>query len=250
MSITSELLCAAFPAGVPQRIEDLVNPEAADALLVDFKVGPIVPAIGADRPVRVAVSDEAEEARWSEAVLRGWPGARTEDILGLAGPGVRRMVDTDGSTKAEIYLDDLQDHQALAAAQMLRQPGDMGPAMCLTSTLPSGTRSLITRHTEPPFVHLLGPLAESVADLVDQGASGLWGLRWCMGHVVSVVWVTEARWQNTAALANEIALGLGPQEAWHRCLQVLQTHGYQGYPDAIELLQDGSADLTMGALEA
>jgi len=248
VSLTIALLHAVFPDGVPPRIEGLVDPAVADPLLAEFKVGPVLPTMGADRPVRVAVSDEGDVVHWAAAVRQGWPGACTEDILGLAGTAMRRMVDTDGSTKAEIYLDDLQDHDALEAAEALRQPGDMGPAMCLTSTLPSGTRSLITRHTDPPFLHLLGPLAESVADLVDQGAAGLWGLRWRLGQVVSVVWVTEARWQGTAALANEIALGLGPHAAWHRCMEVLAAQGRQGYPDAIEVLVDGTADLTLGVL--
>ena len=250
MSITLELLDAAFPDGVPPRIQNLVDSGVTDPLLADFKVGPILPALGSDRPVRVAVSDQGDPEGWAAAVRGGWGGARTEAILGLAAPDVRRMIDTDGSSKAEIYLDDLQDHGALEAAEALRQPGDAGPAMCLTATLPSGTRSLITRHTEPPFLHLLGTLAESTADLVDQGAAGIWGLRWRMGQVVSVVWVTEARWQGTAALANEIALGLGPPEGWHRCLRVLSEHGHQGYPDAIELLVDGTADLTLGVLPA
>jgi len=211
----------------------MVDSAVADALLEDFKVGPIFPFSGAARPVRVAISDQGESSRWTEALRQGWPGPRTDDFVSLATQGMRRMVDTDGSSKAEIYLDDLQDHEVLDAAEALREPGDEGRAMCLTTTLPSGTRSLITRHEQPPFLHLLGPLAESVADLVDQGADGIWGLRWRMGLVVSVVWVTESRWRNTADLSNEIAVGLGAPEAWHACLDVLKGHGRVVYPDAI-----------------
>lgn len=248
MSLTLAMLDAAFADGLPPRIQALVDPAAADALIEDFKVGPIFGFCGSPRPVRVAVSDQGAVERWTEAVRLGWPGPRTEDILSLAAPGVRRMVDTDGSNKAEIYLDDLQEHGELGAAEALRQPGDDGPAMCLTATIPSGTRSLITRHQTPPFLHLLGPLAESVADLVDQGAEGLWGLRWRMGQVVSVVWVSEARWAGTADQANQIASSMGPPAAWHRCLDALSAHGQRGYPDAIELWADGTADVTLGVL--
>ena len=250
MSVTQEMIEAALPGGVPPRIQAMIQHDVADGLLEDFKVGPILPFGTKDRPVRVAISDQGESAQWTEAVRRHWSGARPDDFLALAAPGVRRMIDTDGSAKAEIYLDDLQDHSALSAAELLRPPGDAGPAMCLTVTVPSGTRSLITRHETPPFLHLLGTLAESVADLVDQGAEGLWGLRWRMGAVVSVVWVTEARWRGTADVATDIALGLGAPDAWHRCIDVLNAHGRVGYPDAIELLADGSADVTLGVLPA
>ena len=250
MSVTQEMIEAALPGGVPARIQAMIAPTVADGLLEDFKVGPILPFGTQERSVRVAISDEGESAQWSDAVCRHWPGARTDDFLALASPGVRRMIDTDGSTKAEIYLDDLQDHGELMAAELLRQPGDDGQVMCLTTTLPSGTRSLITRHEAPPFLHLLGTLAESVADLVDQGAEGLWGLRWRMGVVVSVVWVTEARWRGTSDLSTQIALSLGAPEGWHRCMAALNAHGRVGYPDAIELLADGSADVTLGVLPA
>jgi hypothetical protein len=196
------------------------------------------------------VSDEAEAARWAQTVRQQWPGAATEALLGMSRPGMRRMVDTDGSTKAEIYLDDLQAHPPLDAAEALRSPGDVGPAMCLSTVIPSGTRSLITRHTEPPFVHLVGPLAEAAADLVDQGAEGVWGLRWRMGQLVSVVWVTEARWRKNPELANGVAAGLGLPRAWDRCCAVLEQAGHLGYPDAIELHADGRVDITLGAIRA
>ena len=105
MSITQAMLEAVFPQGIPPRIEAMVQPAVADELLADFKVGPVLAFCGDARPVRVAISDQGEAERWTTAVLQQWPGSRTEDILSLAGPGVRRMVDTDGSDKAEIYLD-------------------------------------------------------------------------------------------------------------------------------------------------
>jgi hypothetical protein len=250
MSITLDLLNAALPGGIPARIQSLIQPQLADTLIEDFKVGPIFGFCGAQRPVRVAVSDQDEPERWASTVRKQWPGQPMEQILALSGPGVRRMIDTDGSSRAEVYLDDLQDHAALAAAEALREPGDEGALMCLTTTLPSGTRSLVTRHAQPPFMHLLGPLAESVADLVDQGAAGLWGLRWRMGLVVSVIWVSEARWTGTAELANQIATDLGPPPQWLVCQQLLSGHGLTGYPDAIELHIDETADVTMGVLKS
>jgi|GEM_PF-2027530 len=250
MSITSTLLEATFPDGVPERIAALVEPQATDALLEDFKLGPVFPFFGAKRPVRVAISDQGDPQRWAQAVRSGWPSPRTDDLLGLSTPGVRRMIDTDGSIQAELYLDDLQDHAPLSAAEALRQPGDDGPAMCLSATLPSGTRSLITRHEQPPFLHLLGTLAESVADLVDQGAEGIWGLRWRYGALHSVVWVTEARWRGNADQVNEIVASMGPHPGWDRCMSLLQECGRVGYPDAVELYQDGTADVTLGVLPA
>ena len=83
---------------------------------------------------------------------------------------------------------------------------------------------------------------------MDLGAAGIWGLRWRNQSVSSVVWVSEARWTGTAAQATAIALQLGAPASWHACMDALSTHGLEGYPDAIELLPDGSADVTVGVI--
>ena len=239
---------AVFPSGVPPRIQRLIRPSVADALVEDFKVGPILAFGPVKRPPRVAVSDQGEPDAWTATVGDLWPGDSTRALLALATPGVRRMIDSDGLHSAEIYLDDLQDHAAIAAAEALRPPEDTGPVMCLTASVPSGLRSLITRHETPPFHYLRGTLAEQVAELVDLGAAGIWGLRWRNQSVSSVVWVSEARWTGTAAQATAIALQLGAPASWHACMDALSTHGLEGYPDAIELLPDGSADVTVGVI--
>ena len=248
MSSTQAMLDAVFPAGVPSRIARLIRPEVADPLIEDFKVGPILAFGATDRPPRVAVSDQGEPEAWATAVQSQWPCAQTRDLLALSIPGMRRMIDTDGSDGAEIYLDDLQEHRAIAAVEALRPPEFAGDLMCLIATVPVGARSVITRHQSAPFHYLRGTLAEQVATLVDHGAAGIWGVRWCRGSVASVVWVSEARWSGTTDLARAIALHFGAPDSWHRCMSALRRHGLEGYPDAIEMFPDGTLDVTVGVL--
>jgi len=243
----SALLEAAFDGDVPARISAMVDRGVAGPLIEDFKVGPVLPFGGSTRPVRVTVSDQGEPDRWADTVRATWRHPVVEEWLSL-GEGCRRMLDTDGGRLAELYLDDLQDHPALPRAEAMRPPEDPAPVMCLTVKVPSGITSCITRHETPPFHYLVGGLAEAVADLVDQGAEGIWGLRWRGERVSSVVWITEARWRNTAAAACAIADGLGPPPRWAALLTALAAVGFEAYPDAIELFPDGTSDLTVGAL--
>jgi hypothetical protein len=241
------LVAAAFDGEVPHRIGALIDPKVAGSLLADFKVGPVLPCGETDRRVRVAVSDQGESDRWASVVRENWSHAMAEEWLAM-GAGRRRMVDTDGSRLAEIYLDDLQDHPALPYAEAMRPPEDTAPVMCISVKVPSGTTSCVTRHTTPPFQYLIGGLAEAVADLVDQGAEGLWGLRWRRGRPASVVWVTEARWRKNAEMVTAIADGLAVPAAWEACRAAMSRLGCVAYPDAIELYPDGTADLTVGVL--
>jgi len=241
------LLEAAFGGDVPRRIAALIDPVVAGPLLADFKVGPVLPCGDTDRPVRVAVSDQGETTRWAEVVRKNWSHAMTEEWLNMA-QGRRLMVDTDGSRAAEIYLDDLQDHPELPHAQAMRPPGDSSEVMCISVKVPSGATSCITRHVDPPFACLLGGLSEAVADLVDQGAEGIWGIRWRRGLPVSVVWVTEARWRGNTTQVNDIAAGLALPPSWEACRAAMASCGCVAYPDAIEIYPDGTADLTVGVL--
>ena len=201
------------------------RPSVADALVEDFKVGPIL-ALGLSNVPPVAVSDQGEPDAWTAAVGDLWPGDSTRALLALATPGVRRMIDSDGLHSAEIYLDDLQDHAAIAAAEALRPPEDTGPAMPHRLG-PVGTPSLITRHETPPFHYLRGTLAEQVAELVDLGAAGIWGPRWRNQSVSSVVWASEARWTGTAAQATAIALQPAPPHpgTLHGCAEHARSGG-------------------------
>jgi len=243
MNVLDAVLEEAFPEGLPQRLEVLVNREIAEPLLADFKIGPIVAFGSVPAPSRLFVSDQGEPAQWERVVRAHWGGAFTDSILRLAPAGVRRMLDSDGSAEAEIYLDDLQDHAAMDAATALMPPQCDAPAMCLTAYVESKRHSVISRHTEWPVdvdrIEAARPL---------KSAGGLWGLRWMDGALVSAVWVSEARWKNTATEANAVAEALGPPPEWRAMLDILQQAGRVGYPDAIEFGVDGTIMVTLGVL--
>ena len=68
------------------------------------------------------------------------------------------------------------------------------------------------------------------------------------GALVSAVWVSEARWNNSATEANAVAEALGAPPEWHAMLDALQRAGRVGYPDAIEFGVDGTIMVTLGVL--
>lgn len=243
MNALDAVLEEAFPEGLPQRLEVLVNRAIAEPLLADFKIGPIVAFGPVPAPTRLFISDQGESAQWERVVRAHWGGAFTDSFLRLAPDGVRRMLDSDGSSEAEIYLDDLQDHAAMEAATALIPPQCDAPAMCLTAYVESKKHSVVSRHTEWPNEVDGIEAARSLRD-----AGGLWGLRWMDGALVSAVWVSEARWKNSATEANAVAEALGAPAEWHAMLDALQQAGRVGYPDAIEFGVDGTIMVTLGVL--
>ncbi|MBW2455163.1 MAG: hypothetical protein JRI68_11665, partial [Deltaproteobacteria bacterium] len=153
-------------------------------------------------------------------------------------------LDSDGSDRAVVYLDDLQqvDHG-------LTVPDGL-ELMCWTLSLPAGTEGFLTRHREPPRPWVPQALSHHVAALLDAGAAGLWAVRWQDQEPVAVLWVSESRWRGNTATTLRIADQLGQHEGYAVALAYLAEQGRQGYPDVIELREDGGIEVTLGVLAA
>ncbi|MFH2009450.1 MAG: hypothetical protein ABI333_22855 [bacterium] len=240
--LVDELLAVAWPEGLPGRWAPLVDRELCEALLRDFKLGVIFPFGGEVRPVRLALSAQGERERWEREVLRAWPSERLEGFLGQVPAETRLMVDSDGSERAVVYLDDLQEVE-----HELRAPSGMA-LMSATLGLPGDRLGVLTRHTEPPVERVTGSLRARLEELVGLGAEGLWSLRWEEGRVLSVLWISESRWRGNAEASRAVLGGLGSSRAWAEALRVAERHGRLGYPDAVELLGSGGVDVTLGIL--
>ena len=236
-----DVLAQCFPNGVPDRIAQLVNLELADRFLVDYKLNPVL-CFGADRPPRVAYSAQGEPTRWAEQVQQLWPNEQLGGFLARSAAEGRRMVDTDGSSTAVVYLDDLQDVEHEIQSEH--------PVLCACVHLPEATVTMMTRHTEPPLHLLPPPWKARVQDLLDRGASGLWGVRTQGNALVGVLWVTESRWRNNPQETVAIIEEFGPPPQWHSLRSVAERHGGMAYPDGVELRPDGSLDVTVGFLAA
>ena len=246
MNVLDELLITAFPEGLSQRLEVLVDRGLCGELLCDFKVGPIFGFGVLKRPTRLFVSDEGEPEQWERVIRAHWGGGPTGALLKLGTPGVRRMFDSDGSAAGELYLDDLQDHAALAEAETYRPLGVTAPVMCMTVFVDSGQRSIITRHASCPVEHPIVSRMSAVMGAKEAG--GLWGLRWMSGELVSVLWISESRWRGNPEASQGVAAGLVPPAAWTESLTLLETAGLCGYPDAIEFGLDGQIMVTLGVM--
>lgn len=255
-----QLLDIIWPSGVPERLDRIVDRPLCASLLRDFKLGFILSVDTQStaseprlRPTRMALSDQREPTPWQQAVGHQWPSAEAARFLNQVGAGSRRMVDSDGSTTAVLYLDDLQ-----ATSHELVPPGDLATLelMCATLTLPGEQRGWLTRHAEPPLKWLDGPLRERTHALLDLGAVGLWALRWSGAEVEAVLWITESRWRGNADTAQAAVMALLKQNqappvatetlaTLQACLAPL---GHRIYPDAVELSPRGVIDLTIGFL--
>ncbi len=250
-----ELLHIAWPRGVPERLHRLVDRPLCASLLRDFKLGLILTHEGGGEvgPTRLALSDQGEDERWRQLVLQQWPSSVASGFLAQADPAIRRMVDSDGSDRAVLYLDDLQ-----TAPHRLAPPAPLQPLelMCATLSLPQKQRGWLTRHKELPLGSLHGALAERARELRSLGAQGLWSLRWGATDPEGLLWITESRWRDNADTANRTLLRLlQAEEAPDRTAATIAAlkacvtqRGHHSYPDVVELRADGTTDITLGFL--
>ncbi len=241
-SWVDELLQVAWPDGLPPRLQSLVDRELCASLAQDFKLGLVFPFEAVTRPSRLALSAQGERERWQTEVRRQWPSPALEAFLGRAPDDTRLMVDSDGSERAVIYLDDLHevDHQLSAP--------DGQQLMCATLDLPEEREGQMSRHQEPPLSLLPDGLRRRLTSLLAAGAEGLWALRLAGQEIEGVVWISEARWRDSASLARVAASRVGDHPGYRAALDCLERNGRQGYPDALELRADGTIDLTLGIL--
>jgi len=254
------LLDIVWPSGLPERLSNIVDRPLCAALLLDFKLGIILsvapPPSGGEaqaRATRMALSDQGEAARWQQVVGQQWSPAEAARFLSLVEDGTRRMVDSDGSGEAVLYLDDLQATRhtlvpppALAGQQL----------MCATLALPGARPGWLSRHADPPLELLDGALADRTRSLLDLGAVGLWALRWRDSEVEAVLWITESRWRKNAVTTQAVVKALLEQseappittETLTALQHCLSPQGHRIYPDAVELAPDGVIDVTIGFL--
>ena len=240
--VIDELLRTCWPDGLPRRLDQLVHRRLAHELLRDYKLEPIFSLDDPERLPRLTVSAQGERDRWQQAVAAAWPSAQLASFLELGPSPTRWMVDSDGSDRAVVYLDDLQNTElGLVGPQGL-------PLMCLTLELSSATRGQLTRHEQPPLTWLSGAMDRGTRRLVAAGAVGVWALRWKDDEVVGVAWISESRWRRNPASARRAVRALGASPAYDAALRCLADHARVGYPDVVEIFCDGSVELTMGVL--
>jgi hypothetical protein len=228
------LLVAAF-GEVPRFVREIVaGHELCD--LESFAASVVFPF--ADRPVRIAASDRGIESRWERLVRARHAHPDLSAFLALGAPGVRRMLDTDGSDNAEIYLDDLPAEHGIPDAPS-------GVLMSATMYVPSGKRSFLVRHESPPLADVPDAARPTLEALVDRGAQGRWATRIGDGACVGFLWISESRWRGDAKSTCAIADSLSPSAAWDSTKRVVLDLGWQPYPDAIEWTPRG-LDVTLG----
>lgn len=210
------LLAHALGPDLPELVERLV---CADHRPEDFDVGVVLSSTGRHRAY---IADRADPTGWDRTVRRHLPGAAR--LLDAAPPGVRRMVDTDG-TFAEVYLDDLQRHRP-----------DLG-LMCLVWSRASDQLSRVRlADSIPPGFSAFSKLSERGKLALRTG-----------GGVQHLLWVTEARWTGDVAEVRALAAQVVPLPPSFVALEVAMSGVYI---DALDLHANGRVDVTAGILPA
>ena len=210
------LLEAAFPQGVPALVHRLLPSDWDPS---QFGGGPILSSTGQHR---FYIADHTDDPGFTATVLEAVPKAA--QLLALAPPRTRRMVDTDGQ-RLDLYLDDL--HLDLPDSET-------GTVMCEVLDHPSGARSRFRFIKQlPEGFSPLAPL-QSLGRLLHR-----------TGERESVLWVTEARWTGRAEDALELAQNTLTLPAEWTALHA-KIPGL--YIDGIELHPGGGLDLTPGVL--
>ena len=232
------LLRAGFGGEVPERVR-LLSGDAELEALEDFQLSLVFPFAGG---ARVAASDRADPVAWERLVRDFYPEAGDFWVTGRAGrppAGTRRMIDTDGSERADLYLDDLGD----APAGFPDAPP--GPLIAATLHLPERELSFLTRQSAPPLAELPGEARRAAERLLELGARGLWGSRVRRQAVCGFLWVSESRWRKDADATRAIVEALDPPPAWWRARDVVTELGWKAYPDALEWTERG-LEVTLG----
>jgi len=241
-ALVEAYLKAAFAGDVPGIFSKLLDLELAAKHLLSFKFGPVLP-LGVSRPVRLTVSGVGEERDWPQRLMGLWAHSELPGFLDGASAASRKMVDWDGRNQPTIYLDDLQD----VSHDFASTEGDT--IMCATLNLGTGQRGIMTRHEAPPLERLTPEWSTKVETLVDAGATGLWGIRWEEREIAGVLVVTETRsWHDIQPMVS-LARTLAEDSRLADCEKVLGEEGLMPYPDSIEILSDGSYDLTLAVIE-
>lgn len=203
------LLEAAFPAGVPELITDLLPSDWDPA---SFAAGPI---FASDGSARFYVADAEDREGWTAAVLRAAPGAA--DLLCAARPRTRRMVDSDGA-RVDVYLDDLH-------------LSGHGSVMCEVHHHPSGARSRIVLVDSPADLGVLRPA----------WGHGRFARR--VGDRDSLLWISEAKHTGRADEVEALARGMLTLPPGYHALKERMP---EVYIEGLELHPDGRIDLTPG----
>lgn len=243
LQLAMDLLEVAFPTGVPAGLGALLDPHEIARDLTAFKAAPILPS-DRSRARRCYVADVGDAAGWRARCVARWPSHSLAAFFDQVPEHARRMLDTDG-LRDVFYLDDL--HLVDTAVPL----PDGLLLMCETVALPDGERSRLTRHGELPVELLSGPWALRARAVEALGLGGMWGLRWDASGVRSLLLVNEDRFRpgvdprRAADRVTEAGV-----DGWDDCRAAAERSGRVAYPDAIEVLADGSWDVTVGICAA
>ena len=214
-SVFDALLSVAWAGDRASLVDRLRHPEHDPSR---FDLGVLLSTSGHHRAY---VADRVAPDHWEATVRAQLPGVGR--LLDAAPAGGRRMVDTDGASFAEVYLDDLQESRP-----------DLG-LMCLIWSATTGQLSRVRPVERVPSRFARWSALASLGKLAVRTGGG----------PPHLLWVTEARWSGAVAETTRLARALGalPPE-WDTVCDRVEG----AYVDALDIHTDGTVDVTVGVL--
>lgn len=236
------LVATAFDGELPPLVDALVPWASADDHAQAFPAGPVL-RLGDPRPGRAYVADVVEGPAFRARLADLVPDPAVRRFLAEA-PAARTVVDTDGHA-GTVFVDDLHQLPELAPAW---HPPHEAPPLGAGVRWPGGERTTLSRHGPPPRALLSPSWQRRLDDLLHAGLVGIWCVRWAGDRVAGLVWVNDARWRGDAeeAAARIDARG---DARWAACRSLAAGAGLLAYPDAVEVLPDGTWEVTVGLVD-
>lgn len=241
-SLLRELVAVAFDGRVPPLVDRLAAWEDLEPHALAFPAGPVL-RLGDPAPGRAYLADVADPIGFRRRLAEAVPDPAVARFLSAA-PGARTVVDTDG-LRGTVFVDDL--HQLDALPPRWHPPHGL-PPLAAGIAWPSGASTTLSRDGAPPRHHLPPPWQRRLDDLLHEGLVGIWSTRWAGEVPVGLVWVNDARWRGDAAHAAARVDARGDPR-WAACRARAHAAGLLAYPDAIEVLADGTWEVTVGLVD-
>ena len=233
-SIAGQMLETIFEGNIPPFFTEHIRTAQVDSLICDFKLVAVLP-LGTPQPIRCTWSSLGEADYWCEVVQQLLP-PNADRFLNAYPDSCRKVLDSDG-TWGEIFLDDLSifsERSTLLSRVYSLDGVEIAKIRKIDSPL---AMSL-------PVGIILNPYFIGCVSF-----GGMWCVREdAIGQLRSVLWISEAKWQDSIPKAQAVIERKGAQEhisTWFALKERMNGYGLQIYPDGIEFFLDGRIDLSV-----
>lgn len=228
--VSRELLAVIFGENIPDFFLENLRLQRIEDNLHAFKLVAVLP-LGRRQNNRITWSSLGEEDDWLAVVSTLLPPNQRERLRCFPAE-TRKVLDFDGQW-GEIFLDDL--HRERETQQM-----------CSIFDLEGKEVAIIRKIESPLREKLSSSILFHPCFLGCLSIGGMWGIRESIrSEVLSVLWVSEAKWKGNIRQVQELVDSHNPPAEWGELKEIASENGMEAYPDGIEFFENGRIDLSI-----